>query len=91
MDKFTTIKAKAMKKVLFIVAFAAVAFGADASIIYKTWCGELVQTVSKEFFDNPADWDSYCADLNTALCGSAKDPNADTDTEDHDTSSDEQP
>lgn len=78
-----------MKKVILIVAFAAVAFGADASMMFTSWCGKVCQTVSPDFFENPDDWKEYEAELNTLMCGSAEDPNLDT--EDHDTSSDVQP
>lgn len=78
-----------MKKIFLLVAFAAVAFSADASMIYTKWCGKQVQTVSPDYFTNDEDREWYYNWLNEDLCGSATDPNVDT--EDHDTSTDEQP
>ena len=78
-----------MKKIFLLVAFAAVAFGADASMMFTSWCGKVCQTVDESYFEDPADWESYKRELNKIMCGSEENPNIDT--EDHDTSSDVQP
>lgn len=78
-----------MKKIFLLVAFATVAFSADASYMLKTWCGEVCQTVSEDYFENRDEWLDYIKEMTILMCGSATNPNIDT--EDHDTSSDEQP
>ncbi len=68
-----------MKKIFLLVAFAAVAFGADASMMFTSWCGKVCQTVSPDFFEDPADWEDYKRELNKIMCGSEDDPNASED------------
>ncbi len=44
-------------------------------MIYTTWCGKQVQTVSPDFFADEEYREWYYRWLNEDLCGSAEDPN----------------
>lgn len=59
-----------MKKLLITLILAIFAgISTEASIIYRTPCGHLVQTVGPEYFDTPEEAAAFYKELDELLCG----------------------
>lgn len=57
------------KFILLAMLVVASVGGASAALIYQTWCGKVVTTVDRDFFESEAEADAYYAEIDEALCG----------------------